>query len=458
MVDAGQLTEPGTRHSASRIGPALGARALGGSDTIATHLGEVTVGASDESTVSMSQVPRDASSGVADTPSAGRVAILRCGDVYELPLRREAEAFRDEGFEVDVIQLAGDDPPEICDVDGVRVHKLGGRRTRNVSKARYALEYADFVVKAARRLHREHKRRPFDLVQVNTMPDFLYLATLPVRLRGAAVSVFMKEPVPELGFTLFESRWAERLLRLVERSALAYADVAFTVTEDLRQTYGSRGADLDKIHVVLNCPDIRHLEIDVEPRADDDRFVLICHGTVEPRYGHDVILDAIKIVAERVPEVQLRIAGKGEHLDSVERRIEQEGLDTHVVSLGWISMEELVAELRGADAGIVCQLSSPYSNLVHTNKMFEYIMVGIPCISARLDAVASSFDADSLLFFEPDDPQSLAEAIIGLHDDPAMGERAVRRARELYDSGYRWIDQRSVLIEESLSVLGHSSR
>ncbi len=383
-----------------------------------------------------------------------RMALIRCRDVYELPVRREAEAFAEAGYRVDVVMLAGrEGEAGVTSENGITVHRLAGSKSRG-SKLQYLTGYGGFMMRVFRFLAREHRGGPFDLIQVNTMPDFMVLATLLARLRGATISVFFKEPTPELGLTLFESDLVRRVLTLSEKLAITYADVAFTVTPELRQTYIERGADGDKVHVVLNCPDIRHLEeSQLEPHREPEHLVLVCHGTIEHRYGHDVMIDAIDIVRRKIPNVKLRVLGDGDHVPAMLERIDQLGLADHVSYLGWLDIDQVVAEVAGADAGIVAQLASPYSNLVHTNKMFEYIMLGVPCIASRLESVSSAFTDDEILFYEPDSAEAMAEAIIRLHDEPELGDRLTTNARERYDSGYRWADQSQVLIEASTAAI-----
>jgi glycosyltransferase involved in cell wall biosynthesis len=399
-------------------------------------------------------VTTDAVTTDAVEPGSRRVAIVRCRDVYELQVRREADAFTEAGCDVDVIMLAGTGGEAgVTEVDGVRVHRLVGAKSRG-SKLQYFADYGSFLARVARLLHREGARRPFDLVQINTMPDFLVLATLLERRRGTKVTVFFKEPTPELGYTIYGSNLVRRALLASERLASRLAHASFTVTPELRQTYIDRGSNGERVHVVLNGTDLRHFGGGrVEPRRDPDRFVAICHGTIEHRYGHDVMLEAIRLVRDRVPNVQLRIIGTGDYVDEVKRQIDAHDLADHVVFLGWLELEEVVAEVAGADVGIVAQLSSPYSNLVHTNKMFEYIMLGVPCIASRLHSVSKAFDDTQVEFYAADDAAALADSLERLATDPARRAELVENARKAYEAGYEWADQKQVLVRESLALL-----
>jgi glycosyltransferase involved in cell wall biosynthesis len=113
--------------------------------------------------------------------------------------------------------------------------------------------------------------------------------------------------------------------------------------------------------------------------------------------------------------------------------------------VGWLSLPELVAEIEACDAGVVAQLSSPYSNLVHTNKMYEYMLFGKPVIASRLDAVSAYFDDDSIAFFAPGDPDDLARVIVELAHDPDRRRRLCAEAARRYRD-YGWERQAQVYL------------
>ncbi len=176
-----------------------------------------------------------------DPAARVRACILRQDDDYE-DVRREAEALAGAGLDVDVICMRGLGRPRREVLNGVTVISLPANRRRGRGKARYAFDYGLFFLLAAATLAVRHLRRPYQVVQVNSMPDFLVFAAVIPKLLGSRVIAYMAEPTPELAETLFGPGWISRGLAMIEQCALRFADHAFTVTEQLKAAVRASGA------------------------------------------------------------------------------------------------------------------------------------------------------------------------------------------------------------------------
>ena len=182
-----------------------------------------------------------------------------------------------------------------------------------------------------------------------------------------------------------------------------------------------------RLSVVLNSM----LPFPERPRtreADDGRFVLVSHGTIEERWGHDTMLDAVALARDRVPGLELHITGTGTDADRIRSRAVELGIDDVVAMHGWVEETMLAQLLADADAGIVAQLSNPYSNLVHTGKMFDFIQADVPVIASRLEATHALLP-DELSYYEAGDPADLARAIEEMSDCPDMRAKLASAAR-----------------------------
>lgn len=370
------------------------------------------------------------------------------------PTAREVGALQEAGYEVHVIAQRrhfDSELPAYEKSEGLYIYRLAGGR-RKGSRIRYLFEYGFFFVQAFFLLSFLHLRYHFSLIQVNTMPDFLVFVTWFPKLLGAKILLMMKEPMPELWETIYEEK-APKWLIWIEQAAIAYADLVFTVSENLKAAYVKRGANSSKIRVMLNVPKPEHW-LKPSPPLLHEQFTLLVHGTIEDRYGHLVILDALALARRKVPELRLRITGHGSKAAELPQRIAERGLEEAVDFLSWVSHEQLIAEIRAAHIGVVGLKSSPYSNLIHTNKMFEYMLFEKPVLHPRLAAVSDILGEDCLSYFEAGNAEDLAEKILYLYHHPDYRQKLAAAAHDCFQTSYAWDIEKQKYLLAYAELLG----
>jgi glycosyltransferase involved in cell wall biosynthesis len=383
---------------------------------------------------------------------ARRVCIVRQRDVYEPQIQRVAEALVRAGFDVEVLCMRGKGQPRTSVVNGVRITGLPASLGRS-NKLRYVFDYGWFFTLAAGTLAARHLRRRYAAVQIYTMPDFLVFAGVVPKLFGSRVVAYMNEPTPELFETLYETKKFDRGLKRIEQAVLRFADHSITVTDQLKQRYVERGADPGSISVVLNAADSASDTAGWTPPPDreTDEFVVMAHGAIEDRYGHDTIVAAAKLLRDELPDLRVVFTGRGSDEDWLRRLIDDSGMGDIVRFEGFVSRERLNDLLHTADVGIVAQKASPYSHLVHTYKMVDYWIFGLPVIASRLHATADVYDDSVIEYYEPGDPADLARAIKRLHDDPARrAELASNGRRAEQHSGWNVQQERFLAVYNAL--------
>jgi len=369
------------------------------------------------------------------------VCLVRNGFYPDDPRsEKEALALVEAGYPVDVICLRGKNQPVYEEAGGLRLYRLPIQHKRT-SVWRYFFQYSLSFLLFSALLTYLHVRRRYRCIHVATMPDFLVFTTLLPRLLGAKVLLDLHEPTPELWVTKFgdQLRPLLKLQTRIEQSAIGYADATITVTDELRERVIERGARGEKVSIVRNvCDETIFGDMPTQESSRNDQgFRLITHGLIEARYGHEEMLRAVALVRDRIPGLHLQIPGAGEHAPRlVELAKELHCLDI-VDFAGFVSREELWRRLHGADVGIIAMRRSPYSELIDTNKMYEYMVLRKPIIISRLPPVARKFDDTCVKFFEPGDHEGLARCILELYQDPQRGRSLAENAYARYKS-MRW--------------------
>ncbi|HET6731205.1 glycosyltransferase [Mycobacterium sp.] len=394
-----------------------------------------------------------------------RVCLVR---QYYVPLDtrvlREAEALVDSGHEVDLVCLRDKGEPSRERRGALHIYRLPLSRKRGGSTLWPLAEYVFFFCAATVLVNLLHLRRRYAVVQANSVPDFLiFVAAIP-RLLGARAVLDLHEPMPEFYASKFGSgpdHPGVRLMAFIERISIRFADEAITVTDPMRDRFVARGADPGKITVVLNGADEKVFDPSrCSPATSDGEFRLVCHGSIEERYGLDTVIRAVALLADELPALRLRIYGRGTYKQELERLVADLGVGDRVwFSEGFVPIDELVQALAEADAGVVAMKQDAFRDLTLANKMYDFITMRKPQLVSRTRSVEVYFDETAFGLFRSDDPMDLARAIREVVADPQRRAVMVDSAAKQGDA-HRWplTAPRYVGVIEHAAGLGRHSR
>ncbi len=205
-------------------------------------------------------MPRQGVSNSEERPLAGkRAAVLLYSEYATDPRpRRAAEALSNSGMEVDVVCLRENDEDKAEEIiNGVNVHRLRWRHQRG-GKLTYFIQYGRFFLSSFEFLTRRGWRRRYDLVHVHNMPDALVFAALVQKLRGSAIILDLHDPMPELMMSIFRlspNHGLVRLLRVLERLSIGFADLALTPNISFKNVFVSRSCRTEKMQIIMNSPE-----------------------------------------------------------------------------------------------------------------------------------------------------------------------------------------------------------
>lgn len=148
---------------------------------------------------------------------------------------------------------------------------------------------------------------------------------------------------------------------------------------------------------------------EVIPRpADDTPVTFGAVGWVCPRKGTDLFVDAAAIVREQIPDARFELVGGNPESvhktwgDDVLRRAAKVGVD-HT------ERDDVFRRLQGWDAFVAPSRFDPFPLVV-----LEAMASGRPVIGTRVDGIAEQITPETGLLADPEDPRSLAAAMIDL--------------------------------------------
>lgn len=406
----------------------------------------------------------DAGVRVGPDPSSARpsrpVAMVVHAYYEEDPrVRREAESLLAAGRPVDVFALRRPGDEERGTVAGVTVHRLDVQRHQGAGLLTYLREYLSFFVRAGLALVRAHVPRRYALVQVHSLPDFLVLAALPLRLTGVPILLDLHEAMPEF----FRSRFPRAsnpivhgMLELQERIAIAAASRVLTVNDSLRRRLVERGVAPAKVAVVRNSPSLVRFDAaawPVRPFMADGVLRIVYAGALTPTYELETVIAALAELRRRRPGLELAfdLYGRGDSADRLAELAREAGLAEVVRFHGRIPIEDVPAAIAAADVGVAPTRQDRFTDASLSTKLFEYAAMGKPVVASRLPLVESSFAPGTVWTYTPGDAADLVAALLRVVDDPAARVEAVERTSALVrETGWEREAPEYVAIVEAL--------
>lgn len=201
------------------------------------------------------------------------------------------------------------------------------------------------------------------------------------------------------------------------------ADFIITISEyckeRIRELYGVRGP----IAVVPELIDLerwRELFHHNPAERKQDEFTVLCVCRFFPRKRVELLLRAVHILRERIPELRVRIVGGGPQAKQLRAVSRELSLEEIVTWSGDVDLRQLAREYNRADVFCLPSVQEGFGIV-----FLEAMAAGVPIVAARAAAVPEVV-RDGVLV-EPDNADALADGILKLRKDPALRDQIRRR-------------------------------
>jgi glycosyltransferase involved in cell wall biosynthesis len=339
-----------------------------------------------------------------------------------------AHALTRRGDEVDVIALRQKGLSKSEVVNGVNVLRIQSRTYDERLATTYLLKLIGFHLRATWLLMRRHLERPYQVIHVQSVPDFLVFTAIFPKLLGAKVILDFRDLVPELYASKFNVNGRSLtvgVLLLVERLSAAFADHVIIANPVWYERIVSRAANREKCTMIWYYPDLL-LFASQGRRRTNDRFVIMYPGTLNWHQGVDVAVKALPKILEKVPQAEFQIYGDGPTKQELKSLVKKLNLSDKVKMSDGVPFNEIMGLMADSDVAVVPKRAGcVFGNEAASTKISEFMALGVPVVASRTKVESCFFDDSQLCYFRSEDEEDLARAVVSLYEEPELRNRLV---------------------------------
>lgn len=186
------------------------------------------------------------------------------------------------------------------------------------------------------------------------------------------------------------------------------ADAVTVVNTDLAERVRAySGVDARRVHVIPNGVDFEYWgRSSVTPLRNGRAPVVITVGRLEHVKGHDVLIRAMAVLRQRIPDASLVIVGDGKARAELEQLAVEQGVYRATTFAGALDSHEVRNLLHRADV-----FALPSRSEGMPLALLQAMAAGVPPVATWVGGVTDVIEGTSGLLVPPDESIALADAL-----------------------------------------------
>lgn len=368
---------------------------------------------------------------------------------------REARALVAAGYDVTVVDLERDaSHPAEEDVDGIHFRHLllPGRFVKSRIRLWYLTQVVVGILRGALLVartpadvyhsHDEHALLACFLAATLRRKPLIFDAhELPLTQRN----IMRWPPLNAIG------QWALR--RIVPRCAAVIA-VSTPIIDEMQRRFGGKRAALLRNIPPYTPPVIGSDRLRERLGVGPETRIALYQGGLQANRSLEILVRTGTYLA---PHEMIVLMGPGPLYGMLEALIQQEGVGDRVKLLPAVPYDELLAWTASADVGLIV-FDGAYSLSIKyclPNKLFEYLMAGLPILAAPLPAVAEIVTTYDVGAITPSiAPEVVARSLSALLADDAARARMRQNGLAAARQELRWEIEQQRLLDVYAQTIG----
>ena len=240
---------------------------------------------------------------------------------------------------------------------------------------------------------------------------------------------------------IYPKRW-----RYFEEKYIKKSFRTIVVTENAADYYVDKyDIPKDKFIVVPNTvrkeffenPDLNPMII----KEYENEFMLLYLGDTGIRRGTLLLLEAVNILKEEIPNIKLVLVGKSKSDKVLKEYIKTNRIENYVDMLGWKDFSSFSSYIYASKIGFSPLLRNVHHDTTYANKIFQYMAFRKPVIVSDSIAQAELIQQENCgLVFENNKSKDLALRILELYNDKVLYTNLSENAKEAIMVKYNWVE------------------
>lgn len=255
--------------------------------------------------------------------------------------------------------------------------------------------------------------------------------------------------------------------RLAERLAVRLVDHIVVVVEESLERLQTYGVEGERLSIVSNTPRLDQWDLADFPRplpTRNGKVNLVYFGNLDGIRGVDLAIRAVRRLQDLGRSVRLSVVGDGPSLQGLRALAGELGVSDRVAFEGRLSLHDEAARNRvqtimaRSHVGLIPHYDTEACNTTVSNKLFDYMLLGLPVIVSDVKPTARIVRAEECGdVFRDRDEADLVRSVIAL-EQPEIRQRMAEKGRAAIHRRYNWDYDARVLLETIQRVAARSAQ
>ncbi len=237
---------------------------------------------------------------------------------------------------------------------------------------------------------------------------------------------------------LWYKKWLIQLIKFFEKLCALKLDYLITVTKGIqRKLYG-------ETLLIQNFPLLDEMKHENTVSQKEDSIFYV--GNITQVRGISEMLKAVELVNEHR---KLKFIIGGDFSDSqIEEKANEEKGWKYVDYHSWLSREEIAIKAEESIAGLVIFYPIKSHINAQPNKLFEYMMHGLPVIASDFPLWKEIVEGNNCgILVDPKSPKEIASAIDWILGHPEEARKMGENGRKAVLEKYNWANEEEKLLK-----------